>query len=164
MAQKKSFITFLTSAFYNDYPLSKYPQIEQKIDRPYAQVIVTIRNLHFAIPLRSNITHPHAFWTDRKNRCGVDFSKAVVILDETKYINDSTKVFLRLHEYDKLRGKEFRITQMMSDFIETYKSARLNPADEINQKICRFSTLQYFEEYIYQSGGLAIQETATTTE
>lgn len=53
---------------------------------------------------------------------------------------------------------------MMSDFIETYKSARLNPADEINQKICSFSTLQYFEEYIYQSGDLAIQETATTTE
>ncbi len=164
MSQKKSFITFLTSAFYSDYPLTKYPQIEQKLNRPYAQVNVTIRNLHFAIPLRSNITHPHAFWTDKRNRCGVDFSKAVVILDETKYINTSTKVFLRPNEYDKLKGKEFRITQMMSDYIETYKNARLNLDNEINQKICNFSTLQYFEEYIYQSGELTIQETAATTK
>lgn len=164
MAHKKPFITFLTSEFYNDYPPSKYEQIERKLERPYAQVNVTVKNLHFAIPLRSNITHPHAFWTDKKNRCGVDFSKAVLILDESKYINASTKVFLRQHEFNKLKGKEFRITKMMSDFIETYKKARLNPDDEISQKICKYSTLQYFEEYIYDKNELAIPEIAATIE
>lgn len=163
MAQMKSFITFLTRDFYNDYPLSKYEQIERKLERPYAQANVTIKNLHFAIPLRSNITHPHVFWTDKKNKCGVDFSKAVLILDVAKYINTTTKVFLRPHEFRKLKGKEFRITQMMSDFIETYKSARLNPNDRINQMICKYSTLQYFEEYIYHNE-LSIVEVAASNE
>ena len=33
--------TFLTEKFYNDYPHDKYPQIEIKVDRPYAHVHVS---------------------------------------------------------------------------------------------------------------------------
>ncbi len=55
--------------------------MEQKKDRPYIQLYVEIDGIQFAIPLRSDIRHPHVFWTDKANNCGVDFSKAVVILD-----------------------------------------------------------------------------------
>lgn len=151
MAQEK-FIRFLTEDFYNRYPHSKYPQMEQKKNRPYAQVIIKLRGLHFAIPLRSNIQHPHAFWTDKKNKCGVDFSKAVVIKNKTLEVDETTSVFLRDNEHKKLKGKEHRITVMMEKYIETYRKAKLNPEDRINQMICKFSTLQYFEKDIFPNG------------
>lgn len=85
MAKEKRFV-FLSEDFYQRYPSTKYPEIEQKHTRPYIQVYVEINGTKFAIPLRSDIHHPHVFWTDKQNHCGVDFSKAVVISDD-KYID-----------------------------------------------------------------------------
>ena len=149
---KDKFIKFLTLYFYNKYPQHKYPQMEQKQNRPYAQVIVNLRELHFAIPFRSNITHPHVFWTDKKAKCGVDLSKAVVILEPDKEIDNFTQVFLRPDEFKRIKGKEYRIKKMMEGYIETYRQAKLNQYDVINQKICQYSTLQYFEDVIFPNG------------
>lgn len=52
----------------------------------------------------------------------------------------------------------------MSDFIETYKKARLNPDDKFNQKLCKYSTLHYFEEYIYDKNELTLPEIAVTID
>ena len=41
MAKKKRFV-FLSKKFYNTYPASQYPEIEQKENRPYIQVCVEI--------------------------------------------------------------------------------------------------------------------------
>ena len=68
--------TFLTEKFYKDYPHDKYPQMEIKEDRPYAHVTVELYNQLFCIPLRSHVDHPHAFFTNKRERCGVDYSKA----------------------------------------------------------------------------------------
>lgn len=100
--------TFLSEKFYKDYPHKKYEQLELKEDRPYAHIHVDIYGKLFCIPLRSNIDHPHAFFTNRRKRCGVDYSKAVVITDES-YIDNTTKVFIRPDEYKKLQGKDFII-------------------------------------------------------
>ena len=67
---------FLSAKFYKDYPQVKYPEIEQKQMRPYIQVLIDIFDNTFAVPLRSNINHPYVFWTDKSNKCGLDFSKA----------------------------------------------------------------------------------------
>ena len=75
---------FLTNDFYRAY--RHCPEIEQKQQRPYIQVQIVIDGVIFAIPLRSNINHPHVHWTDKPNRCGVDFSKAIVVEDK-KYID-----------------------------------------------------------------------------
>ena len=56
MAKKKRFI-FLSNDFYNDYPSTKYPEMEQKTNRPYIQVYVEIDGVQYAIPLRSDINH-----------------------------------------------------------------------------------------------------------
>ena len=56
--------TFLSSKFYNDYPHSKYPQMEIKDNRPYAHVTINAYNHLFCLPLRSNIDHPHAYFTN----------------------------------------------------------------------------------------------------
>lgn len=84
--------TFLTEKFYNDYPHDKYPQMEIKDNRPYAHVKVALYDNLFCIPLRSHIDHPHAFFTNKREKCGVDYSKAVVILD-SDYIDTTRKAF-----------------------------------------------------------------------
>lgn len=89
MAKKKRCV-FLSDKFYNTYPSAQYPEMEQKQNRPYIQVYVEIGGVQYAIPLRSDIHHPHVLWTDKANHCGVDFSKAVVIKDET-YIESYKK-------------------------------------------------------------------------
>lgn len=74
MVKKKRFV-FLSKKFYNTYPISKYPEMEQKNNRPYIQV------------------HPYVLWTDKANHCSVDFSKAVVITDDS-YIDSSIEPHL----------------------------------------------------------------------
>jgi len=146
MAKEKRFV-FLSEAFYKKYPLALYPEIEQKQTRPYIQIYVEIDGIKFAIPLRSEIHHPHVFWTDKQNHCGVDLSKAVVISDE-RYIDKIREPHLRQNEFNALRGKDFKIKQKMQKYIEQYKQARMDPEKPINKMLLRYSTLQYFEEYL----------------
>lgn len=122
MAKKKRFV-FLTDEFYKAYPSELYPEIEQKHNRPYIQVYVEINGIQYAIPLRSEIHRPHVLWTDKKNHCGVDFSKAVVITDE-KYIDMLTEPYIRENEFNALRGKDYKIKVKMEKYIEEYKKAK----------------------------------------
>ena len=145
MAKKKRFV-FLSQEFYNTYPTSQYPEIEQKQNRPYIQVYVEIDGVQYAIPLRSDIHHPHVLWTDKKNHCGVDFSKAVVIKEDS-YIDLSIEPHLRQNEFDALRGKDYKIKKM-AKYIADYKKAKLDLSKPINQTLVKYSTLQYFEKEI----------------
>lgn len=138
---------FLTDAFYEDYPSEMYPEIEQKRNRPYIVIYVKIGETEFAIPMRSHIRHPHAYLTDKENGCGVDYTKAVVILDEERYLDTSRKPYIRPNEFDALRGKEYRIQCGMQKYIEKYKKAK-SSEKEIDQLLVRCSTLQYFEQYL----------------
>ncbi len=147
MNKKRRFV-FLSNDFYNDYPSSLYPEIERKPLRPYIQMLAIVDNYTFAIPLRSNINHPHVFWTDKDNRCGIDFSKAVIITDE-KYIDESKTPHIRQKEFDALRGKDFRISQRMKQYIEDYKKAKEKGDDIASVNLVNKSTLQYYENYIF---------------
>lgn len=146
MAKKKRFI-FLTDEFYQAYPSELYPEIEQKHNRPYIQVYVEINGIQYAIPLSSEIHHPHVLWTDKKNHCGVDFSKAVVITDE-KYIDMLTEPHIRENEFNALRGKDYKIKVKMEKYIEEYKKAKQDLGKKHNQNLVKYSTLQYFEKEI----------------
>lgn len=114
MTKEKRFV-FLSEDFYQRYPSSQYPEIEQKQTRPYIQVCVEINGTKFAIPLRSDIHHPHV---------------------------------LRQNEFDALRGKDFKIKQKMQKYIDQYKSAKITPEIPIHKVLLKYSTLQYFEEYL----------------
>ncbi|WP_310604510.1 hypothetical protein [Anaerosporobacter sp.] len=70
MTKKKRFL-FLSEEFYLAYPPEDYPKMEQKHNRPYIQVYVEIEGIQYAIPLRSDIHHPHVLWTDKKNHCSI---------------------------------------------------------------------------------------------
>lgn len=137
----------LSSKFYADYPNEKYPELMLKEYRPYTQTIITIGDLKFAIPLRSHIPHDNnVLWTNKSERSGLDFTKAVLILD-AEYIEDK-KVYIRSQEHKKLLGKEYVVRQKMIKCIEDYKKAKENINESHNKEYCSYSALQYFEEYI----------------
>lgn len=138
----------LSDKFFEDYPIDKYPEMMIKENRPYTQVITDVNGLKFAIPLRSGISHSSdVLWTNKQARHGLDFTKAVLILDD-KYISDE-KVYIRTNEHKHLLGKERRVKEKMEKCIENYKKAKEHIEEKHNAEYCSFSTLQYFEEYIY---------------
>lgn len=135
---------FLTQQFYIDYK-SCY-EIEQKQNRPYIMVLATISNIDFAIPLRSHIKHDNVLWTDKANRCGLDFSKAVVIVDKLKYIDYSTAPVIRQNEFNSLRGKEYIVKSKMESYLNKYIKAYNKQEIPRNKRFYNFSTLQYFHK------------------
>lgn len=81
----KKELVFLSKKFYEDHPLAEYAEFERKANRPYIVLLVKIEDRVWGIPFRSHIAHEYAFWTDREKRCGIDYSKAVVI-DKEEYV------------------------------------------------------------------------------
>ena len=138
--------SFLTKAFYEDY--RDCPEIERKETRPYIRITVDVDGVLFGIPLRSNINHPHVLWTNKKNHCGVDFSKAVVIVNPEKYINTKVSPYIRPEEFKELKGKDRIIQDKMRKYINQYKAAKRNLSIPRNRLLVKCSTLQYFEDYI----------------
>jgi protein AbiQ len=138
----------LSDKFYRKYPSEQFPELMVKENRPYTQVITDINGLKFAVPLRSDISHStDVLWTDKQAGHGLDFTKAVIILDD-EYVSDE-KVFIRQKEHKHLLGKERRVKEKMEKCIANYKKAKSNIKEKHNAEYCKFSTLQYFEEYIY---------------
>ena len=138
--------TFLTEQFYNDY--RDCSEIEKKTNRPHVQLKLVIDGVIWCIPMRSRISHPNAYITDSENRCGVDFSKAVAITDEEKYLDAERKPRIRQNEFEALRGKEYIIQQRFRKYISTYRNAKNRMDISRNRRLVSMSTLQYFEEYI----------------
>ena len=84
---KICYLRIYQKKFYNDYPSNKYPEMMLKRNRPYTQVITEVNGLKFAVPLRSDVTHKtDVLWTDKQTNHGLDFTKAVLILDD-EYIS-----------------------------------------------------------------------------
>jgi len=137
---------FLSGKFYEDYKGCK--EIEQKATRPYIRIQIEIDGLLFGAPLRSSINHSYTFWTDKANRCGVDFSKSVVITTPDLYIDKSIKPYIRPNEFDALRGKDHFLKEKLRKYIADYKKAKTNPGIPRNARLLQYSTLQYFEDYI----------------
>lgn len=98
----------------------------------------------------SNVLFLLYFHIQTTMACGVDYSNAIVILN-TEYIDTARKVFLRPDEYKKLRGKDYIIKQQFINYIELYKRAKVDLTVSHRDDILIFSTLQYFEEYIYSN-------------
>lgn len=139
-------LIFLTEKFYRDY--SSCTEIEQKPSRPYIRVGIFVGGVLWAVPLRSHISHTYALWTDKENRCGIDFSKAVVIERPGEYISAAIP-HMRPNEFDELKKiNAYTVEQKLQHFIKVYKKAKLHPELPRNKSILKYSTLQYFEKYI----------------
>ena len=136
---------FLTEQFYDDY--RHCTEIERKSTRPYVRLVVSMDGIDFAIPLRSQINHGHVLWTDKKNRCGLDFSKTIVI-EDICYVDMTRKPYIRPHEHKSLIGREYDIEIGLRSYIEKYKEAKQFPERSKNISLLAYSTMQYFEKHI----------------
>ena len=129
----------LKNQFYSDY--SNCPEILKKTNRPYVVFLLTLNNLTFAVPVRSHINHKYSIKTVRNK--GLDFSKAVVINDNQRYIS-RRHAYIDNREYQIIMGQKWKIIQKMKDYIRKYKEALKNISIPANKILCDSSSLQYF--------------------
>jgi protein AbiQ len=136
----------LSAAFYSQY--GAYGEILDKASRPYYVFLMQLDDLTYAIPLRSNISHGFCFIADNSNgqNSGLDYSKAVVIIDVAKYI-DPADVTIRQNEYNVLKQHELTIRRQFASYVAFYKKEFLrrqkNPALPPSP-LCDYASLKYF--------------------
>ncbi len=119
--------------------------------RGYGIVIISIRNLTFGIPLRSNIQHKAAYFTARNPSSekgppygkGLDFSKALLIPD-LAYI--PTEIFkIPTEEHRKLASKQKYINEIFEKYVDRYIGAVVGKDIHIlNGNEYRHTTLQNY--------------------
>lgn len=139
-------LVFLTDKFYSDY--ADCTEIERKLSRPHLCAAFLINGLLCCVPFRSNINHEYAIWTDKENKCGLDFSKTVVITDREKYIDSSRQARLRPNEYKVFKTvSEHDVKTTMDKYLKQYRRAKAAPQARHNKTLLKYSCIQYFEEY-----------------
>lgn len=137
---------FLSAAFYEKYRNCKEILIKQ--DRPYTVLIIETIGKRFAIPFRSHINpnNRDCFITDKENNAGLDFQKAVVIINDT-YINTNARPEVRNIDYMAIHFKDYEIKRkfeiFLNFYINEYKRHKENPQLKTNARI-QFCALQYF--------------------
>ena len=140
----------LSKEFYKAYPHNEFPEMESKLSRPYVVLLVEINNVKFAIPLRTNIRHSFCYkfkTSDRetKSSTGIDFSKAVVISNDS-YLGE--KADINDKEYLELQEKAFFIIKKFKKYVTDYISFMKNGGNEYIARRYLFSTLKYFDEIL----------------
>jgi hypothetical protein len=140
----------LSEEFYRDHPRSDYPEMEAKVGRPYAVLLVRIDGVCFAIPLRTNIRHSYCYkfrTSDRKTESatGIDFSKAVVVSKET-YLGQKTDINDK--EYLELQKKSYFIVNRFQKYVHDYIDYKKNGGNEHLAKRYAYCTLKYFDEIL----------------
>lgn len=136
---------FLTKEFFDKY--KECLELEKKENRPYAcTTLINCLGMTFAVPLRSNIQHEYALFTNKEKTKGLDLSKAVVINDYEKFVDTVTKVYISDDEYKVLLGKENFLLKKLETYIKKYKKALKNPDISKNSILLKYSTLQYFHK------------------
>ena len=92
----------------------------------------------------------HCFIADSSNdqKSGLDYSKAVVIIDSAQYI-DPAPVTIRQHEYNFLKQREYPIKKQFSSYVTSYKKEvrrrQKNPTLPVST-LCRYAALKYFHK------------------
>ena len=119
--------------------------------RGYGIVLISIKDLTFGIPLRSNIRHKAAYLTKKNPSVdnvppygkGLDYSKALLISNPA-YI--STEIFkIPPEEHKKLVSKQPYIAKSFEKYVEKYINAVNKPDLNILNSIeYRHTTLQNY--------------------
>ena len=135
-------LVYLSPRFYSQY--AGRSEILQKPTRPYTCLSVQVEGRTFAIPFRHHIAHKYAFFT--YGDCGLDYTKAVLILDES-YL-DPARPQIEQREFNALKGQDARILREFSRYLKLYRKALQNRSNPHYANILRYSALQYFESHL----------------
>ena len=132
----------LTKLFYETY--EGYKEILLKEKRQYCIALFIVDGITFAIPFRTNINHKYSYIfknSPRSDRSGLDFTKAVVITDDS-FIGEDTTIDNK--EYSEFINKQVVIANRFEKFIKDYRKWIINPSYYRAEKTIAFSALQYF--------------------
>lgn len=135
-------LVLLSEKFFHDF--AHCPEILQKKNRPYACLTVRIDGVLFAIPFRHHISHRYAFITYAD--CGLDYTKAVVIRDSSDLSPERPVVDSA--EWNAVRRGENKILYGFKSYLNQYRRAMRLPDNPRSANILKYSSLQYFQEYI----------------
>ncbi len=150
----KNIIEFrqLTSDFYKDNQLVE--MLDKGIDkgRGYGVLLVDVKGVKFAIPVRSkmHINHKFCFTTriyedkGKRVRHGLDYSKAVII-KEKRYVSQSQFFLENRNDYNKINRRQHHIKSEFEKYIEKYIKAVQNDDQNILREY-RYSTLQNYHD------------------
>lgn len=148
MINKSFTLNKLAVQFYSVYSADKYPEIENKPDRPYMVLIVKIEDNTFALPFRTNIRHNYCYkfvnsGRDTKSVTGIDFTKAVIV-NKSEYIGDTATIDNK--EYVELSNKYFFIIKKFTTYLNGYLRYIKNGGDDFVAKKYKYCTLKYFHK------------------
>ena len=143
----------LTHDFIEDYPLSRYPELLCKLERPFSCLLVDIHlDYYICIPYRSSINHNDAFLfqgTERSKRSksGLDYTKIILVKD-VRYL-DGNNVIVDRDEYretmENLSDIVVGAVTYVDDYIAHITGVRkMHP--RIFHKKYRYSTIPYFHD------------------
>lgn len=132
-------VIILSDVFFKKY--RNCPEILCKENRPYICLSVSIDGLQYGIPIRHHVRHAYSFKTI--GEAGLDYTKAVLIIDDTFISNDSAVIDSK--EWNIIKKNENSIYAGFSRYLRQYKRALNNPNNPRSEKIVKYSSLQYFD-------------------
>ena len=134
-------LAYLSSIFYNKYTRADYPEMLHKENRPYVCLTIEIEGRKYAIPIRHHITHKYAFITIGER--GLDYTKAVLIEDESYIAGDIPKI--DTIEWRKIQTSGRAILVGFGSYLKEYRHALAHKEHLRNDNILKYSALQYFD-------------------
>ncbi|MEG0374290.1 MAG: hypothetical protein RR547_11050 [Raoultibacter sp.] len=138
-------LRYLSCKFYSDFPHDLFPEILYKNSRPYAVFLVLIHGVKWAVPFRSHINHSYCFRTCPPKKCGIDYSKGVVIADDS-YLEIDIDVVVNQAEFNNLKGNQKLVLKGFRNYLKSYKKAKGSMHIDRSRTLVENSSLQYFEE------------------
>lgn len=106
--------------------------------RGYGIAVVSINGLTFGIPLRSGMRHNDGFFTAKNLNKGLDYSKAVLLLNSAFISNES--FLIPSDEFVRIKERTVFITTQFESYIKDYIAA-IQSGDRNKMFRFRFSTL-----------------------
>ena len=108
-------------------------------------MLLKYNTFYFAIPIRHNIKHQYAIFTDKEKSKGLDLSKTLIIKD-LKFIVQNRTAFISPIEYTQLIQKEKFIISKLESYIKKYIKALQHQEIKKNFLLCSMSCLKYFHK------------------
>lgn len=139
----------------HNFFVSKAPLLDEvleKQNRPYCVLLVQIKKINFALPLRTNLPQPEneniCFKTIPNNNGGfkgIDFTKAVIVDLHSDIMNKNIQLRDK-QEFLNIQGNVKKITRHFKKFVERYITEVKNHSAAISDDFQFCTLVNYHSE------------------
>ena len=141
-------LRYLSNKLSIKYPRKDYPEFLFKQLRPYIVFLIEVDSHIFAIPFRTNINHNYSYIFSKTSRethnsTGLDFTKAVLVDDETLLGSEAR---IDDKEYAELNKRYFYIRNQFIKYYNGFKKYIRNDLNCKQTEAYKYSTLKYFQK------------------